>query len=61
MLYEFECKECGKMFEENRLLKKNTQSAVCPECNGESKKIMSKFGFKIVGYSSINGYSNANI
>jgi len=61
MLYEFKCKKCGKVFEENRLLKENTNHAKCPECNAKSEKIMSKFGFKIVGYSSLNGYSNANI
>jgi len=61
MLYEFECKKCGNEFEENRPLKENTQSATCPKCNGGSKKIMSKFGFKIVGFSSLNGYSHANI
>ena len=60
MLYEFKCTECGKVFEENRRLSENTNTATCPKCNEKSEKIMSKFGFKIIGFASINGYSHGN-
>jgi putative FmdB family regulatory protein len=60
MLYEFECKNCGKRFEEIRKLNQNSDKATCPDCKGESKKVMSTFGFKIIGFASINGYSHAN-
>jgi len=60
MLYEFKCETCGDEFEETRTLKENTDKAECPKCKGESKKIMSRFGFKIIGFSSLNGYSHAN-
>lgn len=60
MLYEFECKKCGKKFEELRKLDENSNTSTCPECKGEAKKVMSTFGFKINGFASINGYSHAN-
>lgn len=60
MLYEFKCNNCGKVFEELRKLKDNTNSSNCPQCGNKSEKIMSTFGFKIVGYSSLNGYSSGN-
>jgi len=60
MLYEFKCKQCGNEFEENRRLIENSNKAECPKCKGESEKIMSKFGFKVMGFSSLNGYSHAN-
>jgi len=60
MIYEFRCKKCGKVFEEIRTLDKNTNSAICPKCNEEAKKIPSTFGFKIIGFAAINGYSHAN-
>lgn len=60
MIYEFKCKNCGNVFEEIRMLKDNTNSAECPKCNEEGEKIPSTFGFKIIGFASINGYSHAN-
>jgi putative FmdB family regulatory protein len=60
MLYEFECKKCGKQFEEIRKLDENSDKAKCPDCGSKAKKIMSTFGFKIIGFASINGYSHAN-
>jgi len=60
MIYEFECQKCGEQFEEIRTLSENTDEAECPKCEGHSKKIMSKFGFKVNGFSSLNGYSMAN-
>ena len=62
MIYEYKCQnqKCGNEFEERRTLKNNSDVSECPECKGESKKIMSRFGFKIIGFSSLNGYSHAN-
>lgn len=60
MLYEFKCKECGEEFEEYRTLKENTNTSICPKCQKKADKIMSMFGFKIVGFAAINGYSHAN-
>ena len=60
MLYEFECKKCGNKFELNRRLKDNSDVALCPKCKDVAKKVVSKFGFKITGFSQLNGYSSAN-
>lgn len=61
MLYEFQCQKCGHVFEENRKLKDNSDDSSCPKCSNEAKKIASTFGFKVNGYSSLNGYSSANV
>lgn len=61
MQYEFQCKKCGHVFEEQRKLKDNSDVSTCPECNNEAEKIASDFGFKVNGYSSLNGYSSANV
>lgn len=61
MLYEFKCKKCGNVFEESRALKDNSEIAVCPKCKYIAKKIVSTFGFKVNGFSQLNGYSSGNI
>lgn len=61
MRYEFQCKKCGHIFEEERKLEDNSDESKCPECRNEAEKIASMFGFKIIGYSSLNGYSSANV
>lgn len=60
MIYEFECSKCGRKFELIRTLDENTNTTECPECKNKAKKIMSTFGFKVIGFSSLNGYSHAN-
>ena len=60
MIYEFECPECGNKFEEIRTLAENTNDSKCPKCQSQAEKIPSTFGFKIIGFSSLNGYSHAN-
>ena len=60
MLYEFECKKCSEQFEVIRKLEENSDTAECPKCKGKAKKILSKFGFSIKGFSQLNGYSSAN-
>ncbi len=61
MQYEFQCKKCDHEFTEDRKLKDNSDESTCPKCKGEAKKIVSVFGFKVNGYSSLNGYSSANV
>ena len=61
MQYEFQCKKCKHIFVEERKLKDNSDETTCPECNHEAEKIASVFGFKVSGYSSLNGYSSGNV
>ena len=61
MQYEFQCKKCNHQFVEERKLKDNSDSSKCPKCDREAEKIASVFGFKINGYSSLNGYSSGNV
>jgi len=61
MRYEFQCKKCDHVFTEERKLKDNTDLTKCPECSEDAEKIASIFGFKINGYSSLNGYSSGNV
>jgi len=61
MRYEFQCKKCKYVFEEERKLKDNSDDSTCPKCSDEAEKIVSAFGFKVNGYASINGYSSANV
>jgi putative FmdB family regulatory protein len=60
MIYEFKCKKCGKVFEENRKIEDRNKNGECPDCKNETERIASIFGFKINGFASINGYSHAN-
>ena len=60
MLYEFQCDKCNIIIEERRKLEDNSDTTDCPQCKGEARKIVSKFGFQIHGFSSLNGYSHAN-
>ena len=61
MQYEFQCKKCDHVFVEELKLKDNTDYTKCPKCSKNSEKIASIFGFKINGYSSLNGYSSGNV
>jgi putative FmdB family regulatory protein len=40
-MFEFECKKCGKRFEELLRADAGEESPVCPECGGESRKLIS--------------------
>ena len=47
-LYEYECKKCGKAFEE--LVKNSSEKVSCPECGGKRvQRLMSKVAFKTDG------------
>jgi putative FmdB family regulatory protein len=56
-IFEYQCKECGYIFEEVRYKNINRISTQCPVCEGIAPKIISKGSFIIKGYSEKNGYS----
>lgn len=60
MIYEFQCDKCKIVIEEQRKYEENSDTTECPQCKGKAKKIASPFGFKINGFSSLNGYSHGN-
>ena len=60
MLYEYQCKKCDTVVEEQRSIEERNKEGICMECQGKTERIASKFGFKIIGFSSLNGYSHAN-
>ena len=41
-LYDYECKECGKKFEDFRSLKERA-TAPCPSCGKQAEKVLSSF------------------
>ena len=61
MLYEYECRDCGCMFFENKSVEeRNSPTELpCPHCGASSVfKRISKSNFKIIGASAKNGYSS---
>ena len=48
-VYEYECKQCEVVFEEQRSIKEDSKESVCPKCKEKCKKIMSRSSFKLVG------------
>jgi len=46
-IYEFSCNECGHKFEEYLCF--NSSDPKCPECKGESKRLISRFSSVIKG------------
>jgi putative FmdB family regulatory protein len=62
-IYEYQCKECGYIFEEVTLKMEPTKiSTECPVCNergntGIAKRILSKGSFIVNGYNASNGYA----
>jgi len=62
-IYEYECKKCGKAFEE--LVKNSSEKVACPECGTKRvRRLMSKVAFKTDGKmtttSSGNGCSSCS-
>lgn len=61
-LYEFECQECGKDFEE--LVFHNDEQVLCPACGKEHvRRKVSRFAFKCEGGSmktSVGGGSSCS-
>lgn len=58
-VYEYECKDCLKIFEvQQRMADKPL--AVCPECQGEVKKLVSMSSFQLKGSGwYADGYASA--
>lgn len=53
MLFDFECKSCGHVFEE--LVQPTERSAACPSCEGSGVRLISKGHLDVLGmgvYSS---------
>lgn len=59
-VYEYECKDCAKIFEvQQRMADKPL--AVCPECQGEVKKLVSMSSFQLKGSGwYADGYASAS-
>ncbi|UCE20352.1 MAG: zinc ribbon domain-containing protein [Gemmatimonadota bacterium] len=46
-IFEFECKRCGKQFEELILSQADEKALMCPKCSSKGiTKLFSAFGFK---------------
>ena len=48
-VYEWECRECGRVFEKMYKIKEKPESVECPECQGDSQSIISKTTFHLAG------------
>ena len=59
-VYEYECKECLKVFEMQQKMADKPLS-VCPECGAPVKKLMSMSSFQLRGGGwYADGYSNTS-
>ncbi len=62
-VYEYECSACDKVFEVQQRISDNPLE-ICPECDGEVKKLVSVSSFQLKGggwYSDgYSGSSNGN-
>ena len=47
-VYEYQCKECGKVFEILHGINENYRDG-CPQCRGEAKRILSPSNFILKG------------
>lgn len=50
-LYNYECQQCGKRFEELVAYDKR-EAVVCPNCQGKTKVLVSAFAVKAGGSTS---------
>ena len=62
-VYEYECKECDKVFEVQQRMSDDPLTN-CPECDGPVRKLVSMSSFQLKGggwyadgYASVNGSS----
>jgi len=51
LIYEFECLKCNTRFEE-LTTDRNKQTSLCPDCQGTSKRVISKVNFNAVDMKS---------
>lgn len=49
-IYEYRCKECGRIFELRRSYSEANEGAKCTVCGGASEKLVSGFGSQIGHY-----------
>ena len=42
-IYEYECGPCGTLSERLRAISKMNDEALCPKCDGESRRVLSVF------------------
>lgn len=58
-VYEYECKECDKVFEIQQKIA-DAPLTICPECEGEVTKLMSMTSFQLKGGGwYADGYASA--
>lgn len=60
-VYEFECKHCKNLFEEQRKITDGSKFTVCTECGRTAEKVISQTSFIIHGFAAINGYAKGNV
>ena len=59
-VYEYECKECQKVFEVHQRIA-DSPLASCPDCKGSVKKLMSMSSFQLKGGGwYADGYASHN-
>jgi putative FmdB family regulatory protein len=59
-VYEYECNDCHKVFEVQQKMADNPLT-VCPECEGDLKKLMSMSSFQLKGSGwYADGYSSSS-
>ncbi len=59
-VYEYECKECNKIFEVQQKIADKALSD-CPDCNGPVKKLVSMSSFQLKGGGwYADGYSSTS-
>jgi putative FmdB family regulatory protein len=56
-LYEFKCKNCGKIITKLMSVNEDSSNLLCDQCGGNVKKIISVSNFEIRGFNYSNGYS----
>ena len=48
-IYEYRCRKCGNVFEEWVKTFESAELEACPQCGGESERILSNTSFKLEG------------
>jgi putative FmdB family regulatory protein len=56
-VYEFECRTCGAVTEEEYPISSNIERIICPVCKRVALKIISAGSFIVLGHNAANGYS----
>jgi len=56
-IYEYQCSECGHVFELLRSMSLSDSDASCPTCGGSAEKKLSVFACSVKGSTSSSGAS----